>query len=65
MFAVKGSDEHHQLGTVMMTPKAEAYLVNVLKLDPDRVARESEMFTLQNSEGENSLSTRCAIRLLN
>ncbi|KAF8518074.1 hypothetical protein JB92DRAFT_2904275 [Gautieria morchelliformis] len=51
MFTVKGKDEHHQDGTVIMTPKAESFLVNILKLDPDRVSREFEMYTLRSAEG--------------
>ncbi|KAF8492146.1 hypothetical protein JB92DRAFT_3128097 [Gautieria morchelliformis] len=52
MFTVKGKDEHHQDGTVIMTPKAESFLVNILKLDPDRVSREFEMYTLRSAEAD-------------
>ncbi|KAF8524007.1 hypothetical protein JB92DRAFT_2882254, partial [Gautieria morchelliformis] len=51
MFTVKGKDEHHQDGTVIMMPTAESFLVNILKLDPDRVSREFKMYTLQSAEG--------------
>jgi hypothetical protein len=52
MFAVKGKDEHHQDGHIMMTPKAEEFLVNVYKLEPEKVARDFEMYVLCNIEGQ-------------
>ena len=52
MFSVKGKDEHYQDGTVIMTPKAEAFFSNILKLDPEKVSRDFELYTLKNTEGE-------------
>ena len=51
MFSVKGKDEHYQDGTVIMTPKAEAFFTNILKLDPEKVSRDFELYTLKNAEG--------------
>ena len=51
MFSVKGKDEHYQDGTVIMTPKAEAFFTNILKLDPEKVSRDFELYTLKNTEG--------------
>jgi hypothetical protein len=51
MFSVKGKDEHHQDGSVMMMPKAKSFVVNILKLDPDKVSREFEAYVLQNAKG--------------
>ena len=34
-----------------MTPKAEAFFSNILKLDPEKVSRDFELYTLKNAEG--------------
>lgn len=38
MFIVKGKEEYHLDGQVMMTPMAKLFLINILKLDPDKVS---------------------------
>ena len=52
LFCVKGKDEHYQDGVVFMTPKAEVFFTNILKLYPEKVSREFELYSLKNTEGE-------------
>jgi len=46
MFSVKGKDEHYQDGHMTMTPKAKEFLVNILKLEPEKLTRDFEMYVL-------------------
>jgi hypothetical protein len=52
MFAVKCKDEHHQDGHITMMPKAEEFLVNIYKLEPEKVTRDFEMYVLCNIKGQ-------------
>ena len=38
-----------------MTPKAEAFFINILKLDPEKVSRDFELYSLKNIEGEQQV----------
>jgi len=62
---VKGKDKYHQGGSAFMTAKAESYLVNILKLNLDKVCREFDMYVLNNSKGQLVLEPSGTVLLSN
>ena len=48
-----------------MTAKAESYLVNILKLNLDKVCREFDMYVLNNSKGQLVLEPSGTVLLSN